>query len=179
MLNTKYVLAGNEAQGVIKNDSAYGNAWYVKDIETVNNADEEIAELGLHDPRHTAVMDVSRFKQDQVHFLKDTAAYVKLTAFKPYELVYECSSKYEGFIVFSEVFYPKGWTATIDEKPTTIKQVNYVLRGLHVQPGKHTITMKMSNESYLLGNKIALGCSGLIYLGFVLVLYTTFKGNKK
>lgn len=179
MLNTKYVLAGNEAQGVIKNDSAYGNAWYVKDIETVNNADEEIAELGLHDPRHTAVMDVSRFKQDQVHFLKDTAAYVKLTAFKPYELVYECSSKYEGFIVFSEVFYPKGWTATIDEKPTTIKQVNYVLRGLHVQPGKHSITMKMSNESYLLGNKIALGCSGLIYLGFVLVLYTTFKGNKK
>lgn len=179
MLNTRYIVAGDEAQSVIKNDSAYGNAWYVKDIKTVNTADEEMAELSLQDPRNTAIINKNRFNIDQVHFLKDTNAYIKLITFKPYELVYECENKNEGFIVFSEIYYPKGWVATIDEKPTEIKQVNYVLRGLHIQQGKHIIKMKMTNESSLLGNKIALGCSGLIYFGFILALYFAFFPTKR
>lgn len=179
MLNTKYIMAGEDAQSVIQNDSAQGNAWFVKEIHSVNSPDEEIAQLGQHDPRHTAVMNITNFKAEQVHFLSDTNAFINLISYKPYDLTYQTSNKNEGFIVFSEVYYPKGWTATLDDKPLEIKQVNYVLRGVHIPAGNHTIKMTMVNNSYLIGNRIGFACSSLVYIGLIFALYQNFKPKKR
>lgn len=179
MLNTKYIMAGSEAQSVIQNDSALGNAWFVKEIVAVNNPDQEMEEVGMHNPKNTAIVDGSRFKVEQVHFIVDSNAYVQQKNYKPYDIEYESNSKNTGFVVFSEVFYPKGWSATIDDKEVELIQVNYVLRGLNVPAGKHTIKMKMVNQSYVVGNRISLACSGIIYLSFVLAIFYSFKPKKK
>lgn len=179
MLNTSYIIAGEDAQSVIKNDSALGNAWFVKEIISVNNADEEIAETGMHNPKQTAIVDVSKYKLDQVHFLHDSSSFINQISYKPYDITYKYKNKNNGFIVFSEVFYAKGWTATLDGKETEIKQVNYVLRGMNVPAGAHTITMKMTNNSYLIGNKIGLACSIVIYITFLVAMWHNFKSKSK
>jgi hypothetical protein len=175
MLNTRYILAGQDARSVIVNDSALGNAWYINEVKTVNSPDEEIAALNNFNPKTTAFIDISRFKVAKNTFTTDTNSKVVLTNYKPYQLEYKAKSAMDGFIVFSEVYYPKGWTAMIDGNEAEIKQVNYVLRGLEVPAGEHVISFKMVNESYELGNKIGLICSVLLYVGLIGAVVIGFK----
>ena len=51
-------------------------------------------------------------------------------------------------IVFSEVFYDKGWKAFIDDVESPHIRVNYVLRALKVNPGIHKITFKYDLPIY-------------------------------
>jgi len=62
----------------------------------------------------------------------------------------------EGFAVFSEMYYQNGWKATIDGKDAQILNVNYVLRGLQIPAGKHTIEFKFEPEVVKTGSTIAL-----------------------
>jgi hypothetical protein len=167
MLNTKYFLAGDDERGVIPNQNALGNAWFVNEVKKVNSPDEEIAALSGFNPSQTAFIDNSKFTVSKTQFDKDSIASIKLIAFKPYQLSYESNSNSDGFGVFSEIYYPKGWTATIDGKEVEIKRVNYVLRGLEIPAGKHTISFVMVNEAYTLGNNIGLICSILLYAGLI------------
>ena len=64
MLNTKYfILPAGQGQTVpIENPYAYGNAWFVNNVEYVDNANQEIDALNTILPTETAVVD-ARFKR--------------------------------------------------------------------------------------------------------------------
>lgn len=61
-----------------------------------------------------------------------------------------------NFLVLSEIYYPPSWKATIDGKPLEILQTNYVLRGMVVPPGKHTIEMRYESASFDTGKTVSL-----------------------
>jgi hypothetical protein len=165
MLNTKYFLAGSDANSIIPNQSALGNAWFVNEIRKVDNPNEEIQLLQQVNTNQTAIIDQSLFKVAQSNFMLDTTAKIKLTSFKPFELKYESNNSNSGFAVFSEIYYPKGWTAKIDDQEAEIKQVNFVLRGLEIPKGIHHITFEFKNDTYQKGNMIGIFSSFLLYLG--------------
>ena len=54
------------------------------------------------------------------------------------------------------MYYQNGWKATIDGKEAEILNVNYVLRGLQIPAGKHTIEFKFEPEVIKTGSTIAL-----------------------
>ena len=64
MLNTKYfILPLQGGQTVpVQNPYAYGNAWFVDEVQYVNNANEEIDGVGKVNLRHVAVAD-AKFKE--------------------------------------------------------------------------------------------------------------------
>lgn len=165
MLNTKYIIAGQDARSVIINDYALGNAWFVKKLKPVANPDEEIALLANTNTKEEAVINSNKFKVDKTEFALDSSSVV-LKSFKPYDLTYTTNNSNDGFLVMSEVYYPKGWTATIDGKEAEIKQVNYVLRGLEVPAGNHEIRLVMVNTTHQTGNQIGMICS-ILLLGVV------------
>lgn len=178
MLNTKYLLAGEEEGAVIPNQYALGNAWFVSKVYSVQSPDEEIAALSSFDPNELAVVDASKFKISKDSYSKDSTAKITLTNYKPYDLTYTAENSNEGLAVFSEVYYPQGWTATIDDKEVEIKRVNYVLRALEVPAGKHAIRFVMKNDKHILGNQIGLVCSLLLLSGVIFVGYINFKKRK-
>lgn len=162
LLNTRYIVYGPARGNIIVNPSAYGNAWYVRDVERVNSPSEEIVITCSIVDKERAVVDDSQFKIEDFEF--DSAATIQLTEQKPAYLRYESESSVNGFAVFSEIFYPKGWRAVIDGKAVEILRSNYVLRALHVPAGKHSIEFFFEPEPYIIGNKITQASSWLVLL---------------
>jgi uncharacterized membrane protein YfhO len=67
--------------------------------------------------------------------------------------------------VFSEIYYPEGWTATIDGKPADIVRVNYLLRGLEVAKGKHKIVFQFDLPKYQRFNTFSMiACLAILLL---------------
>lgn len=177
MLNTRYLIAGDEAGAVIPNKYALGNAWFVPYVYAVKNADEEIKALETFNSATTAVIDNSKFAASANNYALDSTATIELTEYKPYNLTYKSANSQPGFAVFSEVYYPKGWSATIDGKETEIKEVNFVLRALEIPAGEHTIQFVMVNEKYALGNTIGLVCSILLLGGIGIVAFIGYRNK--
>ncbi len=162
MLNAKYFLYGDNATDFIPNPNANGNAWFVKEVMKVNSPNEELAKVSEINTRDVAVIDDSKFKVQPFAF--DSLSQIKLTESKPPYLRYESESTKNGLAVFSEIFYPKGWHATIDGKEVPILRVDYVLRALEVPAGKHVIEFKFEPQPYIVGNKVTMASSWVLLL---------------
>jgi hypothetical protein len=178
MLNTKYIIipVQSEAGSVpFKNPQANGNAWFVKDLKTVTSADSEIVSLYNINTKTQAVI---RQNLKQELNAKDTYSgdgQIKLTAYKTNQLSYTSESSSDGFAVFSEIYYPKGWNAYLDGKVMPHAAVNYVLRGMPIPAGKHTIEFKFEPQVYKTGNSIALIGSILVFLTVFLALFLEYR----
>ncbi|MGB1570471.1 MAG: YfhO family protein, partial [Schleiferiaceae bacterium] len=73
----------------------------------------------------------------------------------------------DALVVFSEIYYEgsgNDWQAYIDGEAVDHLRVNYLLRGLQVPAGKHTITFEFAPKSYYLGRKINFAGSGILLL---------------
>lgn len=176
MLNAKYFMFGKEANQVIENPYANGNAWFVSALKFVKNADEEMAGLDHLDTKHTAVAD-QRFKAvlDGTSLGDGTA---EIVAYQPNELKYKVSTDKGGVLVFSEIYYP-GWTATIDGKPAEIGRVNYVLRAMKVPAGKHEITLTFRPSTVTSTNTVAYIAIALIFVLLALAVWRNTKGKNE
>jgi hypothetical protein len=159
MLNTKYFILPNENKQPMAypNARALGNAWFIGNIQLVDNADEEIAALNSFSPEKTAIIDKS-FANLLKTFTPpvDSSATIRLEKYAPNELGYIYSSKTGGIAVFSEIYYPKGWNAYIDGQPAPHFRANYVLRAMILPAGDHTIRFKFEPVVYSAGEKISL-----------------------
>jgi len=164
MLNTRYIQIGPGKDDVIPNASANGVAWFVKEIALVNSPTEELQKTGEVDTRNVAVVNSQQSTVDSRPLTVDSSATITLTEQKPYLLKYESQSATDGFVVFSEIYYPKGWHATIDGKEVPLLRADYVLRALNVPAGKHVIEFRFEPKPYTVGNKITLASSWLLLL---------------
>lgn len=86
------------------------------------------------------------------------------TTYAPNRLTYHARSARGGVAVFSEVYFPWGWTATIDGKPAEIGRANYVLRALRVPAGEHKIEFAFDPQSLHVTNTVSIVAVVLIYL---------------
>ncbi len=161
MLNAKYFLNGDSYQ---QNPDALGNGWFVSDIDYVQGAAAEMKGLDSLDTRHRAVADASfRNILGKAGSIQpgDT---VRLTEYNPDKLTYNVRSGNGGVAVFSEVYFPWGWEATIDGKPAQIGRVNYVLRALRVPAGEHTVVFTFYPQSDKVTNALSICGIVVIYL---------------
>ena len=101
----------------------------------------------------------------------DSTASISLVNHKPNYLKYISNNDFDGFAVFSEIYYADGWNAYIDGKLQPHYRVDYVLRGMPIPKGQHTIEFKFEPQVVKTGSTIALASSLLFALlvigGFV------------
>ncbi|NLR92656.1 YfhO family protein [Flammeovirga agarivorans] len=175
MLNMKYAILGNTSNDVYQNPNALGNAWFVDRVEKVNSPDDEIEAVGQIDPSFQAVVDINKFPNADLATSKSAGDFVKLDKFNQRRLSYKSHSKDGGFAVFSEVYYPAGWIAKIDGEEVDIVCANYVLRGLQIPAGDHTITFDFDPDSYVMGGNISKLTGYITLLLLVLAIGMTIK----
>jgi len=93
MLNTKYIKFGNTEREVLPNSTAFGAAWFVSSIKSVENADGEMKGLSEEDLHTTAVINTNKFSLEKTTFAQDSTQEIKLVDYKPNYLKYEYQSK--------------------------------------------------------------------------------------
>jgi hypothetical protein len=180
MLNAKYIVLGDEMNGLQVNPKALGNAWFVKSVKVVDNADQELEAVGTINPRFETVVQKKHAEAIGLTTPQyDSTATIKMTAYHPDKLTYESSAKSDQVAVFSEIYYPmeKGWNLTIDGQPAKFGKANYILRAAKIPAGNHKIVMEFHPQSYYSGETYSMMASGLLLLGFFGGLFLYFRKN--
>lgn len=164
MLNTRYIIY-NPDQAPIRNPYAFGNAWFVDKVDIVENADAEIEALNTINPLQTAVVD-KRFAKELEGFTphKDSTASIVLEKYRPSRLTYKTKADSEQLAVFSEIYYQPGWKAFVDGKEVPHFRVDWILRGMLIPAGEHTVVFEFYPDTYVLAANISAYSSFLILL---------------
>ena len=167
MLNTKYIIFEQEGvKEIYQNDNASGSAWFVKENIKVLNDDQEIKRLDSLNFRDVSVSQSFSNKTYQninssVLLSEKSSNYIK----------YNVSTDDLSLIIFSEIFYPKGWKSYINGNQVVNHRFNYTLRGLEVPRGNHEIEFIFDPNVVKLSSRISLFSSiGFILLIFILTL---------
>jgi hypothetical protein len=169
MMNMKYFIYPNQREkggapqyGINRN--ALGNAWFLKDIQVVKNADSALLALGTLDTKYSGIVENEFADLIAKESSTDSAATITFDSYHPEKLEYTYTSNTGGNIAFSEVFYDKGWKSYLDGEEVAHYRLNYILRGLSVPSGTHKITFKFEPKTYVLGSSLAIGFGSVIYI---------------
>ncbi|MDZ7721155.1 MAG: YfhO family protein [Balneolaceae bacterium] len=165
MLNVKYVTApqpfsppGFEVvhptdQGVVmENLNVLPKAFFADSVAVMENQQEVLNQLtGDFDPTKTAYVT----QESSLNIQADSTASVTVTEYNPNYISLDISRSEPGFLVLSEIWYPPGWTATLNGEEMDIIRTNYVLRGFEIPAGNHTLEMTLEPVWYTTGKWIA------------------------
>ena len=167
MLNVKYFISKNdndEFEAYI-NENAQGNAWFVENIYNVGSQNEAILSLDSLNLTNSVVSTKLKSKKFNVPL----EANVELIDFKSNYLKYSSSNNQDGYVVFSEIYYSKGWKVFVNGKESSFDNVNVALRGLYLNKGKNIIECFFKPDVVTKSSYVSLGSSLLLILLFILV----------
>ncbi len=94
----------------------------------------------------------------------DSSVYAKFLDYKIQSMKLQVKASGNNLLLLSEVYYPAGWKAYIDGKPTEIYKADYFLRALLVPKGIHEIDLNFEPKVYSIGKAFTLGSNGLVIL---------------
>ena len=179
MLNARYFIFPLEGGQTVplRNPFALGNAWFVDEVQYVNNANEEIEAIHGIDPLRKIVVD-KRFESIvQASSASDSTCSITLTAYEPNDLKYEVNSSKGGTVVFSEIYYP-GWQAYIDGEKVEHGRANYILRAMNVPAGQHVVEFKFDPDTLHATETIAYIAFALLAIAAVVIVILEVKKRK-
>jgi hypothetical protein len=181
MLNTKYFIQQNPQNGQPQpalNPDAFGPCWLVKAIHFVKDGNEEMKALDSINVRDTAIVQQQFASRIKFMPVADSTATIKLTDNDNDKLTYEFNAATNQFAVFSEIYYDKGWDVFLDGNKADYCRVDYVLRGMAVPAGKHTIVFRFEPKSFATGNSISTWSSLILYLLLIGAIIIEFRKKK-
>ncbi len=176
MLNTRYlILPGEDGQPVAQlRTTANGAAWFVDRLVTAEDARQEIDLLGKTDLKTTAVIAARDLPLAQLPAA--TAAdtlpgrSIVLVEYHANRLRYEYSTPAEAVAVFSEIYYDKGWTATIDGEEAPAFRADYVLRAMRLPAGTHVVEWRFRAPGWRAAEAVTGICSVVILVSAAAVV---------
>ena len=179
LTNPKYVI-GRDREGyqVQQNPAALGNAWFVDRVAVVDSPNAELDSIGRANVDRVAYILKTEALQPTNFAPKDSLDQIELVHYEPNRLTYRVAASGNRFAVFSEVFYPKGWVATIDGVEAPIYRVDYLLRGLQIPVGAKEIVFSFSLPSYYMARWVDFAFGVLILLALVVALYLQMMPKK-
>ena len=87
--------------------------------------------------------------------------------YEPERVVVDATARRASALVLTDVQYP-GWTARLDGREVDLRRVDWVLRGVALPPGRHTVELRYEPASWRAGWVVSL--LALLGLGATVVL---------
>ena len=93
---------------------------------------------------------------------------VQVLSYQPREWKIEVENSAPGILLLNDKFDPD-WSVTVSGQPATMLRSNYIMRGVHLPPGKHTVVFTYRVPSRGLFVSLASIIAGVgisLFLGF-------------
>jgi len=192
MMNTRYVVSPGPFPGmelvfqsetgfaVLENPDVLPRAFFVGQVETVQSPDEMLTRLqdSAFEPSQTAVV-LEELALTPAPVDSGAMAAAELVSYSPHEIEWNVRTDAPRLLVVSEVYYPAGWKARIDGEEVPILRTNYLLRGVVVPEGEHTVTMSFEPRGHRLGVLISGLATALVYGGTLLLFGLAYFRKRK
>ena len=177
-LNTRYVVLADDYPPLV-NPGALGPAWFVESVTPASTPAEEIALLGGVDLGRSAVIGADF--SEGVGALAEGSGdedVIEMVSYTPNELQYRYTAQAGRLAVFSEIYYPDGWTAWLEDgTQVPVLRCDWTLRAALLPAGEHTLTMRFAPSSYSVGAAVSRACSIALLLMLVLALMVMFRAK--
>lgn len=183
LLNTRYIIARGVLPGtepvyqseqtqlyVLHNPDAVPRAFFVGDVEVVEDAARvwERIRNPEFDARQTAILsEPIDFDTSPIDSASTTN--VEMLSYSPREIAWNVQTDAPRLLVVSEIFYPAGWKAYVDEEEVPIYRADHLLRAVPVPDGAHHVEMRFDPLSHRAGVWIS-GLSTLLVYGTAIFL---------
>lgn len=189
MLNTKYLLSQqslshpnldslyiNPQLNVYQNRTALPRVWYVGKTEVI--PDKEARLLRLNDPTFSPV-NTAIVEEPIENEIAPVDGQPEITRYEPNYIDIQTNAPKQTLLVLSEIYYPAGWKAFIDDQRTEILKVNHILRGVILPSGEHTVHFKLEPRSYNISVAMMGGSIAIAYILLIVALVPVYKKYRK
>lgn len=176
LLNVKYLIADQplfpnvrpdfvsqqNGSRVYVNRSMLPRAWFVDTVRVEPSGRTILEHLrdGTFDARTTAYVEQALPSAVEP---ADSTATARLTSRGNQALEFAVDAPRKNFLVVSEVYYPE-WHAYVDGTEVPMVKTNYLLRGVVVPAGKHTVTFRFHSPGFETGRTVSMAANGIALL---------------
>ncbi len=149
--------------GALPRASLYGD-WQVNtNNQSVLNT---LADLDFH-PHQTVLVDTPE-RNLPASATNENTGTVTFTSYAPKHIVLAADAKTPSVLLLNDKYDPN-WRVSVDGAPAQLLRCNYLMRGVFLQPGQHTVKFDFSMPNRPLYVTFAAIGIGIILCGFLLI----------
>jgi len=161
------------AQSIFENPDIPDRAYFVGATELIQEPEEIWARIrdDSFDPSQAVLLTDDWGKSVN---LVDSASVtnVSLIEHNNRNIIWDVETDEARWLVVSEMYYPAGWSATVDDEKADIVQANYLNRAVFIPAGQHRVSMQFNPAPHTIGVQITGITTLFVYLvlGFILLI---------
>ncbi len=191
MMNTKYIISPSPLPPdgfrqmnfddakklfVYQFARALPRAWIVDTVVTAGSKTEMYATMNSPEwkPNELAILN----EPVPEGIGRQDSSWVRLTSYGAHTIVLKAYTSQKALLVLSEVYYPAGWSATVDGADTKIYRTNAVLRSVVVPAGEHEVKFTFDPESFRIGSTVTTAGWSIVLLLVAVGLFRDEKFRK-
>jgi hypothetical protein len=161
---------------VIENTNVLSKAWFVESVEVLDDQPSVLRRISQDfDASETAFIAQNLSTQIQ----SGPSSELRITTYNANSISMEISRSEPGFLVLGEIWYPPGWSATLNGEEIETIRTNYVLRGFEIPAGDHTLEMRIEPVWYTAGNRLSLIGTLLLFGSGGIGLFLQFRKREE
>ena len=150
---------------VYENTTALPRAFIVPRAKVVSDREELLCLVGEIDPRKVVLLE----REAGAATGEEPFRSVPYASYRPNEIELHVETDHPAYLVLSEIWYP-GWKAFDNGREKEVLRVNYLLRGIFLEAGDHTVVFRFQPASYEIGRLVSLAALA-VSAGAVLVSF--------
>ena len=157
-----------------KNPSVLPRAFFVGEYQVIADGKERLKYLNnpSFNPAQRAILE-----EDLAETIgTPDSSKIQITKYSPEEITLEIFTDKTTLLVLSEIYYPQGWRAFLDDtRELKIYKTNHLLRSLVIPAGRHSVKLTFHPRSYYAGLQISLFSLIVIYLIIIVLAFMRYR----
>ncbi len=157
-------LALFEFTGALPRAKLYSN-WQVS---TNDSATLKLLADKNFDPQQTVLVSTP-LPAPAMNPTNENSGTVDFKSYKPADIVFDTKSDKTSVLLLNDKYDPS-WHVTVDGKPAELLRCNFIMRGVYLPPGSHTVEFRFTLPNKPLYVTITAMVVGIFLLGLLIIL---------
>jgi hypothetical protein len=121
------------------------------------------------DPQQTVLVSTPLPASPAVNSTNENSGTVDFKSYKPADIVFDTKSGTASVLLLNDK-YDASWHVSVDGKPAELLRCNFIMRGVYLPPGNHTVEFRFTLPNKPLYVTIAAMVVGIFLLGLLIFL---------